>query len=898
MAALLLALAQSDLAGADEIHVPADYPTLQAALDAAAVGDTVTVAPGIYSGPGNTNLEPRKDLLLRSEGGSEVTAIDCAGDGRGFFLRGGETRATIIEGFTVRGGGLLGSENGAGIACVNGSSPTIRRCVFRDGTSEWGGGGAYVLFSAPRFEDCSFLDNVSAYGGGLACVDSPLEMDRCTVSGNVTSITSGGGGLYVVRSDMVFTACEITANTATYGGGIRSAECSPTLIDCLVSGNEASLQGGGIHFNSSGIVTLEGCTITDNHAYDGGGLRGTDAVLTRSILWGNCSEHFGDQAFITAGSLAIGCSDVDAGGVEPASALDDQGENVFEDPLFCGPRLCVDAPVLPFDYGLQTESPCLPDNSPCGLRIGAFDESCAAVGACCFVEARCEIRTSGACAEAGGTYHGDGTGCDPNPCPGACCYPDDSCTVTSEDECAMSGGDWRADRPCDPLPCPHVLRVPSEFATIQEAIDAASDRNIVLVEPGTYTGTGFRNLNPRGKSITIVSEGGSSETILDMEGYTRGFTFQSQETPECVVRGFTIRNGSVSENAGGGILVDGASPTIVDCVIEDCYAQGLVAGSGGGIAVGNGAAPIIEQCVIQRCGAFADGSPRGGGVFVSGASPLLRGCTFIANASDRGGGVYLRFAPAQIVNCQFIANEGSGAAIGTEGSADALIEGCTIAGNYGGYAAIRTDSLRVTRSIIRDNWSSCSGGTQNQVWNTGTLTLECCAVDTTGLVGSGPVVFEGENVFEDPLFCGSAPCQHPPAVTGDYRLGSASPCLPGASPCGELIGALGVGCPVSDVPPPLEELAAPTRLALRIVGPNPTAGTLLVEMDLPHRAHVQLSLYDVRGVCVASILDDDLTAGHHRFDQSSLVDELPSGVYFMQMKAGRGRISQHLVVTR
>jgi hypothetical protein len=44
-----LAVPSSFIAAAT-IHVPADQPTLQAAIDAAASGDSISIADGVYAG--------------------------------------------------------------------------------------------------------------------------------------------------------------------------------------------------------------------------------------------------------------------------------------------------------------------------------------------------------------------------------------------------------------------------------------------------------------------------------------------------------------------------------------------------------------------------------------------------------------------------------------------------------------------------------------------------------------------------------------------------------------------------------------------------------------------------------------------------------------------------------
>ena len=87
--------------------VPSEYPTIQLGVDAAIAGDTVLVAPGIYAGPGNHDIDLHgKAIVLRSSGGMAVTTIDCGGSSgtvrRGFYLHSGESVTTVIEGFTVR----------------------------------------------------------------------------------------------------------------------------------------------------------------------------------------------------------------------------------------------------------------------------------------------------------------------------------------------------------------------------------------------------------------------------------------------------------------------------------------------------------------------------------------------------------------------------------------------------------------------------------------------------------------------------------------------------------------------------------------------------------------------------------------------------------------------------
>jgi hypothetical protein len=93
-----------------------------------------------------------------------------------------------------------------------------------------------------------------------------------------------------------------------------------------------------------------------------------------------------------------------------------------------------------------------------------------------------------------------------------------------------------------------TIRVPGDFPTIQKAMDAAVSGDTVLVAAGTYKGAGNKNLDFKGKAITVTSDKGAALTIIDCEGVGRGFYFHSGETSKSVVSGFTIINGSPGGN--------------------------------------------------------------------------------------------------------------------------------------------------------------------------------------------------------------------------------------------------------------------------------------------------------------------------------------------------------------
>jgi hypothetical protein len=128
--------------------------------------------------------------------------------------------------------------------------------------------------------------------------------------------------------------------------------------------------------------------------------------------------------------------------------------------------------------------------------------------------------------------------------------------------------------------------VPTEYTNIQDAIDASSDGDVVIVEPGTYEG----NVNFNGRDITLTSVDPNDPEIVASTilmatqqgravsvGLGSAVTFESGETSDAVLTGFTITGGAGTVVQGfgeeilwgAGVFCINSSPTIKGNVIAN-----------------------------------------------------------------------------------------------------------------------------------------------------------------------------------------------------------------------------------------------------------------------------------------------------------------------------------------
>jgi hypothetical protein len=219
------------------------------------------------------------------------------------------------------------------------------------------------------------------------------------------------------------------------------------------------------------------------------------------------------------------------------------------------------------------------------------------------------------------------------------------------------------------------------FTTIQDALDFVNGGHTVEVLPGTYTGPRNRNLSFHGKNISLRAVDGPDVTVIDCGGAGRGFVLTDGEGRDALIEGFTIANGRApgsgrTEDAGGGIYLDGASPTIRNVVLKSNTSPGAA----GGMCCLNQANPLLERCTFWK----NEAARRGGAVAsTDGAAPEFVNCTLALNAAPTGGGIFCR-ASSPLLTDTIIYGSHDGGAVACENGAAPAVAFCCIHGNTGG----------------------------------------------------------------------------------------------------------------------------------------------------------------------------------------------------------------------
>ncbi|MFC1783466.1 right-handed parallel beta-helix repeat-containing protein, partial [Planctomycetota bacterium] len=612
------------------------------------------------------------------------------------------------------------------------------------------------------------------WGGGIFNESSSPTVTNCIFSGN--SANESGGGMYNTSfSNPTVTNCTFAGNSAgDKGGGMYNSHGSPTVTNCTFTGNSAdSGSGGGMCNRNSSSPTVTNCTFSGNSAgnSNGGGMYNeySNPTVTNCIFWGN--EIYGvatvSYSCVEGGYTGTGNIDINPMFVDAEGADNTYGTD--DDDLHLLPAsLCINAGDPTGDYTGQVDM----DGDP-RVLLGRVD-----MGAD-------ESPTIG---------YGD------------IVYVDQSATSGSN-----NGRSWS-----------------DAFLTLQDALDvAAGGPDQIWVAAATYYPTTDYGLGigDRGRHFRIINGvaiyGGfngtekalyqrdvqNNVTIISGDLGTPGHNGDncyhvfyhpdgSALEPNAVLDGFTITGGNADTsnpfNCGGGMYNYNCSPTLIDCVFTNNRAY-----------LGGGMVNIYGSPTITGCTFGGNSADYGGGIYNSYSSPTFTNCNFAVNsADDNGGGICnWNFSNPIVTNCTFTGNAAveNGGGICNDNSSSPTVTGCVFSGNSadlgGGMYNTLSSSPVVTNCTF--GWNAAQNGSAvafdsynqsypsaiqiincilwnvgNEIWNNdgSTITITYSNVQG-GWPGQG-------NIDAGPLFIDPNGVDNTPGTDDDnLRLSGDSPCI-------------------------------------------------------------------------------------------------------------------------
>lgn len=379
-----------NLSGAADGSAARPFPSIQAAVDVAAAGDTVAVAVGHYAE--SVHVHGKGLSLLGGFVGAASYDGTTSGD---FSTRSDDPAATWVEGVrtapvvrltdapasTLDGFRITGGQHG--VLVDDEAWPSIvadvvisRNLVEGNGVISEHGGGIHALGQRLHIVGNTVRANVGANGAGLYlhhCSD--VLVDGNTVESNLGHNDHGGGlvlngsgtvsrnvfranrigetvgygwggGVLVVEAHAAPALLRGNLYTGNYAPGAGGAVfvdegATATLDHELIVGNRCRGEGGGVYVDASwdgrrSRATIVSCTIADNVAdvWPGIGagiyVQGSDVVLRDSIVWGNMGLGGPDDFAAVDGGTLVATYTFSREGLPGVG-------NLSVDPLFADP---------------------------------------------------------------------------------------------------------------------------------------------------------------------------------------------------------------------------------------------------------------------------------------------------------------------------------------------------------------------------------------------------------------------------------------------------------------------------------------------------------------------------------------------------------------------------------
>jgi parallel beta-helix repeat protein len=256
------------------LTVPGHYNSIQGAINDAIDGETILVSPGIYRE--NLDILGKRITISSLDPDDvsivEVTIIEAENPGPTISFMNGESRETVLSGFTIRNRFDEG-QNGSGIS-ISGSSPTISKNIISEcrGTAIRMGWPCHLFQTAtePLIQENQIIDNHGQTAGGIFFVFASPEIIGNKIIGNHS--TGGGGALSSWFSHPIIANNRIEYNESIIGTVSFDHYSQPVIKNNTIAFNRAQMMGGAIYLDDFCNALIEENIITENRAGLGAGI--------------------------------------------------------------------------------------------------------------------------------------------------------------------------------------------------------------------------------------------------------------------------------------------------------------------------------------------------------------------------------------------------------------------------------------------------------------------------------------------------------------------------------------------------------------------------------------------------------------------------------------------------
>lgn len=283
------------------LRVPQDFPTIQAAINAAQTGNTIIVSAGTY----NENVTITKSLALR--GADRRTTIVQGGDPGRPVIRVESAQEIIevrIENLTVTGAvevpGSICADTGPRRICPQGIQlwGKVKGVITNNEIAHNIAGGIEVLSGA----DATITDNTISGDGKEGIGIQLFKNATATIRNNILHRGEGIGILVYVgsKAEIINNTITSTSTSARLGDGIEVLDASEAQIKqntITENGRHGIFIGGGHHFQDPNRKFRSSSAVIEDNIISGNGSDGilvvngegvrTSASITRNTVRNN-----------------------------------------------------------------------------------------------------------------------------------------------------------------------------------------------------------------------------------------------------------------------------------------------------------------------------------------------------------------------------------------------------------------------------------------------------------------------------------------------------------------------------------------------------------------------------------------------------------------------------------